>query len=211
MYIKLDGQKLLLENILNSSTIDDMKREIFSQRGLPMDEQRLIFSGKQLQEGNRLLSEFNISCKDTILVLSQENPNKEIDLVVATVRESIQLKFRLSLSETISNLRRRIKERLPPKLFKGDDDFLLFHNGIQLGNHNFTLKDYNIVTGSTIYIATSVRIVLDIETETGQHFELAVDDPDLCGELVEEITKTKATKKKSCKRKQKCPRERTSF
>jgi len=174
-----------------------MKREIFSQRGLPIDEQRLIFSGKQLHEGNRLLKDFNISCKDTILVLSQANPNKEIDLIVATVRESIQLKFRLLLSETISNLRRRIKERLPPKLFKSDDDFLLFHNGIQLGNYNFTLKDYSIVTGSTIYIATSVRIVLDIETENGQRFELAVDDPDLCGELVEEITRKKTPKKKS--------------
>ena len=166
IFVKMLTGKITKIGVEQSDLIQDVKEKLYHQEGIPTDQQRLMFSGRELMDGNSL-KDCNIQNKSTIFL-------------VLRVRDSFEISIRTLAGKTISlavesaDSIQIVKAKIYDKVGVPPDQQRFVYGGRLLENTR-SLSYYKIENKSTLQLVVKRRDTISIRINAENPITFSVE------------------------------------
>ncbi len=140
---KSDGS-IVTVDVGTECTVAELKAKLYDTMGLPVKEQRLIFSGEALSDDNNKLADYGIIAESTLFLLSILEGGSQLILLLLTGKS---IEVDIELSQTAKDLKQMVfdKEGMAMEQQK------LIYEGQELMD-NKTLEEAGVIEGHTVNV-----------------------------------------------------------
>ena len=167
-----ENETIIFESINVNYTIEEIKRKIQNQINIPIQEQILVYGGKELEEDKKSLKDYGFQeymNSPNIFELYLGHKNGILIHIQSKSRGKLKYSFRPNTK--IEYIKQKISEYtdLPTEIQ------ILSYNDIELKNEN-ALMDYNVQNKSTINLIFRAKngIIIFIRRPTGKIIPLDI-------------------------------------
>ncbi|ETN61807.1 ubiquitin [Anopheles darlingi] len=148
IFVKTLTGKTITLDVVPTETVLDIKSKIEEREGIDPDQQRIIFAGKQLENG-RIISDYNIQHGSTMHLVLRLKGGMQIFVRMLTGKT---IAIDTEPEATVESVKKQIDEReeIPPNQQR------MIFAGKQLEDGR-TLEEYSIIKGSTIHLVLRLK------------------------------------------------------